>query len=132
MSELTASSRVPSKDNEFRQSWSVVLACFLTAVFAWGFGFYGLSVYFANLQATRGWPASLIASATTIYYLVGGLLLMWIHRAFARLGPRCLLACGAMVLGIGAIGLTRAQAPWQLYVWAFVMALGWSATTTTA
>jgi cyanate permease len=132
MSEITASARVVPATGEFRQGWPVVLACFCTATFAWGFGFYGLSVYFADLHATRGWQASLIASATTLYYLAGGLLLLWIHRVFARLGPRLLLICGAAILGVGAIGLTRAHLPWELYVWAIVMATGWAATTTTA
>jgi MFS family permease len=132
MSEITAPFRVAQATSEFRQGWPVVLACFCTATFAWGFGFYGLSVYFADLHTTRGWPASLIASATTVYYLAGGLLLLWIHRVFAGLGPRRLLVCGAVILGVGAIGLTRAQLAWELYVWAIVMAAGWAATTTTA
>jgi cyanate permease len=110
----------------------VVLACFATAVFAWGFGFYGQSVYFADLHATRGWPASLIASATTVYYLSGGLMLAYVHRAMALLGPRLLLAGGAVVLGVGAIWLGRVTSPWQLYAAGLVMAVGWSATTTTA
>ena len=132
MSEITAPLRVAPTTGEFRQGWPVVLACFCTATFAWGFGFYGLSVYFADLHATRGWPTSLIASATTLYYLAGGLLLLWLHRAFARLGPRTMLVSGAVILGIGAIGLTRARLPWELFVWAIVMATGWAATTTTA
>jgi MFS family permease len=132
MSDITASLRVTPAAGEFRQGWPVVLACFCTATFAWGFGFYGQSVYFAELHATHGWPAALIASATTLYYLAGGLLLLWIHRIFARLGPRLLLMCGVVILGVGAIGLTQARLPWQLYVWAIVMAVGWAATTTTA
>ncbi len=57
------------------QGWSVVLACFCVATFAWGFGFYGQSVFLAELHATRGWPTSLIASATTVNYLTGAVLL---------------------------------------------------------
>src|SRR5579863_3959710 len=110
-----------SEPGEFRAGWPVVLACFCTAVFAWGFGFYGQSVYFADLQATRGWPASLIASATTVYYLTGGLLLAYVHRAMALLGPRLLLAFGAVVLGLGAMWLGRVQSPWQLYAAGIVM-----------
>ena len=123
---------VVSAQGEFRQGWPVVLACFGTAIFAWGFGFYGQSVYFADLQATHGWPASLIASATTVYYLAGGLMLAYVHRAMALLGPRLLLAGGAVVLGAGAIWLARVTAPWQLYAAGLVMAVGWTATTTTA
>ncbi len=132
MSDIAVSSRAETEVSEFRQGWCVVVACFCTATFAWGFGFYGQSVFFADLHATRGWPASLIASATTTYYLAGALLLTHVHRAIALLGPRLLLAGGAVVLGAGAIGLSRVQAPWQLYVCGIVMATGWAATTTTA
>ncbi len=55
-----------------------------------------------------------------------------VHRAIELVGPRLLLSSGAIVLGAGAIGLSRVQAPWQLYLCAVVMATGWAATTTTA
>ena len=132
MNNVTAAVLSETGSSEFRRGWPVVLACFCTAVFAWGFGFYGQSVYFADLHVTRGWSASLIASATTVYYLAGGLLLAWVHRAIDLLGPRLLLASGAAILTAGVIGLSRAEAPWQLYACGLVMAIGWAATTTTA
>jgi MFS family permease len=108
-----------------------VLVCFCVATFAWGFGFYGQSVYLADLHATRGWPSSLIASATTVNYLVGAVLLSRVHRAIEVLGPRLLLAGGVAIMAVSAIGLSRAQAPWQLYLCSIVMAVGWAGTTTT-
>ncbi len=132
MSSVAAALPAKVESSEFRQGWSVVLACFCAATFAWGFGFYGQSVYFAELHASRGWPASVIASATTVYYLIGAVLLTRVHRAIELLGPRLLLACGSVVLGAGAIGLSRVQAPWQLFICDLVMAVGWAATTTTA
>src|SRR5437762_12681076 len=50
--------------------WRVVLVCFAMAVVCWGFGFYGHAFYLAELQRQHGWPASLVSSATTAYYLV--------------------------------------------------------------
>ena len=132
MSSVAASPRTAAPASEFRQGWSVVLACFCAATFAWGFGFYGQSVYLAELHQTRGWPASLIASAATVYYLVGAVLLTRVHRAIELLGPRLLLTSGAVILGAGVIGLSRVQAPWQLYLCSIVMAIGWACTTTTA
>jgi MFS family permease len=123
---------VEAPASEFRQGWSVVLVCFCVATFAWGFGFYGQSVYLADLHATRGWPSSLIASATTVNYLVGAVLLSRVHRAIEVLGPRLLLAGGVAIMAVSAIGLSRAQAPWQLYLCSIVMAVGWAGTTTTA
>ena len=132
MSNVAALPHAAARTSEFRLGWPVVLACFCTATFAWGFGFYGQSVYLAELQHAHGWPASLIASATTVYYLAGALLLAQVHRALAWVGPRMLLAGGAVILGLGAIGLSQAQVPWQLFACSLVMAAGWACTTTTA
>jgi MFS family permease len=132
MSELAISQSTEASASEFRQGWSVVLVCFCVATFAWGFGFYGQSVYLADLHATRGWPSSLIASATTVNYLIGALLLSRVHQAIEVLGPRLLLAGGVVIMAVSAIGLSRVQAPWQLYLCSIVMAVGWAATTTTA
>jgi MFS family permease len=132
MSSIAASSGTEAPAEEFRWGWPVVLACFFTATFAWGFGFYGNSVYVAVLHDTRGWSLSLITGATTLYYLAGAVLLMYVHRAIKVLGPQLLLISGAMILGVATIGFTRSQAPWQLYAWSLFMALGWAFTTVTA
>ena len=132
MSSIAASSGTEAPAEEFRWGWPVVVACFFTATFAWGFGFYGNSVYVAVLHDTRGWSLSLITGATTLYYLAGAVLVMYVHRAIKVLGPQLLLISGAVILGVATIGFTRSQAPWQLYAWSPFMALGWAFTTVTA
>jgi predicted MFS family arabinose efflux permease len=117
---------------EMRLGWPIVLACFCMAVFSWGFGFYGQAVYLAELQASRGWSASLVSSATTLYYLFGALCLTAIHGAIGRFGARVVLASGAVILGIGASAVSRAWAPWQLYAGSLVMGVGWACTSSTA
>ena len=121
-----------SDEAELRRFWPVILACFCIAVFAWGFGFYGHAVYLAELRARFGWPASVITAATTGMYLGGALTMPWIHAAMTRLGPRTVLGGGVLLLGTGAIGFATASAPWQLFVAAVPMALGWASTTGTA
>jgi len=121
-----------SARTELARHWPVILACFATAIFAWGFGFYGQSVYLAELRRAHGWSISVIASSTTVFYLSGALLLTRVHAALDRLGPRVVLVGGVVLLGGGAILLSRSQSPWQLYVAAIVMAAGWAATTVTA
>ncbi|HST74153.1 MAG TPA: MFS transporter [Acetobacteraceae bacterium] len=117
---------------EFRQHWPAVLACFATAIFAWGFGFYGQSVYLAELQRAHGWSSSLISSATTAFYLMGALLLTRVHAVLDRVGPRVLLVGGVVLMGGGAVLLSRAEQPWQLYPAAAIMALGWACSSSTA
>jgi MFS family permease len=105
--------------------WRVVFACFVAAIFAWGFGFYGHSVYIAELHRLHGWPTALIAGATTVYYLLGGLLITFVSDLVARLGPRRLLL-GGMVCYAASLGLLAVtQQPWQLYGALLVMSFGW-------
>ncbi|MBN9563513.1 MAG: MFS transporter [Alphaproteobacteria bacterium] len=117
---------------EFRQHWPAVLACFATAVFASGFGFYGQSVYLVELQRLHGWPSSLISAATTVFFLAGALLLTRVHAVLERLGPRTTLLGGALLMGVGAVLFSRSQHLWQLYPAALVMALGGACSSATA
>ncbi len=117
---------------ELARHWPVVVACFATAVFAWGFGFYGQSVYIAELHRTRGWSIALISGATTVFYLSGALLLTRIHAVLDRLGPRTLLIGGLILMGLGAVLVGNSRAGWQLYGAAVVLAAGWGCTTVTA
>jgi MFS family permease len=108
------------------------LACFAVAVYAWGFGFYGQSVYLAELQRMHGWSTLTISAATTLFYLAGAVLVIRLHAAMERLGPRAVLIGGTVSLGGGAALFSAATAPWHLYLGALVMAVGWSGTTMAA
>jgi hypothetical protein len=98
-------------DEECRAGWPVVLACFGTAVCAWGLGSYGQAVYLAELQRAHGWSATMIGAATTVSFIVGAGLLPWVGQGVARLGVRGVLSGGIVLLGAGTIGLSQAAAP---------------------
>ena len=82
---------------EFRHAWPVIFACFLVAIQAWGFGFYGLSVFVARLQAEQGWSTSLVSGATIAFYLVGAALITRLPLIIARIGPRIILPIGVEI-----------------------------------
>jgi hypothetical protein len=82
--------------------WRVVLACFLVALFIFGFGLYGHAVYLAELQRLHGWSTGLISNASTLSFLLGSLLAAFTNDAIIRIGAGRLLLCGA-------IGFTRAM-----------------------
>ena len=107
--------------------WKVVACAFLIAVFGWGFGFYGIGVFLAELVERRGWATSVVASAVTVLYLVGALLIAFIGNAFARFGPRRVVLVGVAAMAAAAVGLSRITQPWQLYVVFPLMAAGWAA-----
>ncbi|HEY5725241.1 MAG TPA: MFS transporter, partial [Methylomirabilota bacterium] len=106
--------------------WVVVLVAFAIATFGWGLGFYGPGIYLVELHRHHGWPIAFISSAITGYYIVGGVLVMYLGDVFARWGPRrtVLVAVGAM--GAGVLGVASATRPWQLYVALGAMAVGWA------
>jgi MFS family permease len=109
--------------------WKTVFACFLLAIAAWGFGFYGHTVYLAELHKLYGWPTSLISTATTVYYLFGGLIVIWVSDAVRRFGPRNVALAGLVMLsGSGAL-LALVHKPWQLYGAFLLMSFGWAGTS---
>ncbi len=97
----------------------------MVAIFAWGLGFYGHGIYLAELQRARGWPTSLMSTATTLYYLSGSLLVIYVSDILQRLGPRRMLLAGATFFSIAVAGIAYVSEPWQLFAAYFVMAIGW-------
>jgi predicted MFS family arabinose efflux permease len=109
--------------------WRIVVVCFLLATFGWGLGFYGQSVYVAELQRLRGWPASLISSGTTFYYLFGAALVAFVAEAIKAFGPRNCLIAGTFAMAAAAISIGQVQEPWQLFLANAVLAFGWAGTS---
>src|SRR6185503_15415378 len=112
--------------------WRVVAACFIVAVFCWGFGLYGHGVYLVELQRLHGWPASLISGAASAYYLLSAALVVFISDAVARLGPRRVLLTGAACMGSAVALLAFITAPWQLFAAYLLLATGAAAMHTGA
>jgi MFS family permease len=102
----------------------VVFACYLAAVFCWGFGLYGHGVYLTELSRLHGWPASLIAAATTLFYLVTAALVAFISDAIERLGPRRVMLIGGLSFAVAVTLLALASALWHIYAAYLIMAVG--------
>jgi MFS family permease len=109
--------------------WRIVAVCFLVATFGWGLGFYGQSVYLAELHRLHGWPASLISSATTLFYLFGAVLVAFVSEAVRGFGPRNCLLGGVIAMAAAAALMGQVAAPWQLYLANALLAFGWAGTS---
>lgn len=106
--------------------WRVVLACFVMAMLCWGFGFYGHGFYLAELQRQHGWPASVIASASTVYYFASAFLVVFVNDAIRRFGTRACVLTGAAALAGSVATLPFIAEIWQLFVVYLIMAFGWA------
>jgi MFS family permease len=104
----------------------VVGCAFLLALWGWGLGFYGLSIYLVSLRAARPWSISQISLTFTAYYLFGAALTIFVGDFFRRLGPRLAVTWGVLAMAASVAALPLVGALWQLYLAMVVMALGWA------
>ena len=126
---MDATARQPDEASPRYEGWRIVGVCFTVATFGWALGFYGQSVYLAELQRVHGWPASTVSTATTFFYLFGALLVAFFSEAMKAFGPRACLLVGVAAMAGATLLLGRITAPWQLYAVNALLALGWAGTS---
>lgn len=127
---MNASSHIAIDESSARyDGWRIVAVCFWVATFGWGLGFYGQSVYLAELHRLHGWPASLISSGTTFFYLFGAVLVAFAGEAVQAFGPRNCLLAGIAAMAAAAVMMGQVASPWQLYLANALMAFGWAGTS---
>jgi predicted MFS family arabinose efflux permease len=127
---LDASSHITIVETSARyEGWRIVAVCFLVATFGWAFGFYGQSVYLAELHRLHGWSASLISAATTFFYLFDAVIVAFVSEAVRASGPRNCLLGGVVMTAAAAVMIGQVTAPWQLYVANALLAFGWAGTS---
>src|SRR4051795_10071966 len=95
------------------EGWRIVAVCFLLATFGWGLGFYGQSVYVAELHRARGWSTSLISSGTTFFYLFGAALVVFVAEAIRAFGPRNCLIAGTFAMAAASVSIGQVREPRQ-------------------
>ncbi|MFZ9727194.1 MAG: MFS transporter, partial [Ilumatobacteraceae bacterium] len=75
----------------------VLVASFVLLTFSSGVGFYGLSVYLQAFSRELGWSVASISSATTFFFLVGGVSAIPIARLVAKYDVRWIVVVGAFL-----------------------------------
>jgi predicted MFS family arabinose efflux permease len=109
--------------------WSVAWSAFAIAVFAWGIGFYGPSVFLQSLHETRGWPISQISAAITAHFLLSAIVIAYLPEIHHRLGIAKTTFLGAVLTAAGLILWSSAREPWQLFAAAIPSGAGWAMTS---
>ena len=104
----------------------VVTGCFIVLMVSSGLGFYGLAVYLNAFSREKGWAVTSISLATTVYFVVGGVMGLVVARLIARYDVRFPIVGGAIAGGASLAVLGRVEERWQLYVVYMVFALGFA------
>ena len=79
-------------------------------------GLHSFGVFFKPLLAEFGWTRATISGAYSLSLTLSGFLGMGTGRLTDRFGSRSLITIGGLLLGIGYILLSQANAVWQLYL----------------
>jgi len=104
----------------------VVAGCFIVLAVTSGLGFYGLAVYLNAFSRERDWPVASISLATTLYFIVGGLVGLLVARIIARHDVRIVIVGGGVVGAVALAALGQVEERWQLYVVYAIFAIGFA------
>jgi MFS family permease len=111
---------------QFFDGWIVVGAVSIMLLVAGGLGFYGLSVYLKELKDARGFSVGSISGATSLFFVVAGLVGLAIAYFIARHDVRIVIVFGTVVAGVALALLGQVRELWQLYLVDAVFAVGYA------
>lgn len=108
--------------------WKVVGAAFVVAVFGWGIGFYGPSVFLHTLHVERGWSIAVVSAAITAHFLFCALATAYLSEAYGRWGVARVTQTGVGLAAVGVVLWANVPAAWMLFPAAILSGAGAAAT----
>jgi len=116
----------PHRKPRFFYGYIVAAACF--AIQGIGIGtFISFGVFFKPLLAEFGWSRAAISGASSVNFLVAGLLGIFVGSLNDRFGPRLIMAVTGFFFGLGYLLMSQLHAIWQLYLfYGVVIGIGMS------
>jgi MFS family permease len=106
--------------------YRIVAACFVIqgtiigSMFAYG-------VFFPELEAEFGWSRAMISGASSLSFVVMGVLAIVAGKWNDKIGPRVLITVSALFFGVGYGALSQLQAPWELFLfYGILVGIGYS------
>jgi MFS family permease len=117
---------VPPTRRRVFDGWIVVAATSVMLLVTGGLGFYGLSVYLKELKDARGFSVGWISGATSLFFVVAGLVGLAVARFIARHDVRIVIVAGTLLSGVSLALLGQVRQLWQLYLVDAALAVGYS------
>lgn len=113
------------RDGRF-PGWWVVAGCFTVLLVNSGLAFYGLAVYLNAFSNEKGWALGTISFGVTVFFVVGGVVGLWIAKLIARFDVRYVLVAGAVIAGGSLALLGQVQTQWQMFAVYALFAVGYA------
>ena len=106
--------------------YNIVAAGFIIQAVGVGAMFtYG--AFFKEFQAEFGWSRAAISGASSLAFLMMGLVGVIAGKMNDRIGPKSIIVASGISMGIGYLLMSRLQALWQLYlIYGVLVGIGFS------
>jgi MFS family permease len=101
---------------KFFYGYTVVIAGFLILVSMYG-TLYSFGVFFKPVLSEFGWTRAMISGAYSLCFLLSGAVAMAAGRLSDKFGPRAVMSCSGLLLGIGYFLMARITTIWELYLY---------------
>jgi len=104
--------------------WWIVLACSLISLYYGGVIGFGFTAFFKPIKDEFGWSYTKISFAASLRSVEMGLFAPLTGFLVDRFGPRKLVLCGTIIVGLGLILLSLTQSLAMFYATFLLIALG--------
>ncbi|ETR79072.1 hypothetical protein X566_11500 [Afipia sp. P52-10] len=112
--------------------WRIVAACLAVNLLGNAFGLFGVGVYMHALAETKGWPVADISVGLTLFFVVSAALQWLVGRTIGRVGPKPVIAVGALSMATALVGLGRVPSLGAAWLAFAVMGISWACLSVTA
>jgi MFS family permease len=99
----------------FFNGYLIVGIGFIIMFVFWG-AFYAFGVFFKLILKEFGWTRAMTAGAFSLCSIIQGLLGIVMGGFTDKFGPRVVMTCCGLFLGLGYILMSRVNAIWELYL----------------
>src|SRR3972149_6808770 len=101
---------------KFFYGFIVVMASFLILVSMYG-TLYSFGVFFKPVLSEFGWTRAMTSGAYSLCFLLSGVVAIAAGRLNDRFGPRAVMSCSGLLLGIGYFLMAKIVTIWELYLY---------------
>jgi len=117
---------VPTDKNRqpFFYGYIIIVAGFFIQAVVWGAS-NSFGIFFDPLINEFGWSRATISGAASLGFLVHGCSSIVLGNLNDRFGPRIIMSCCGILLGLGFFLMATINSPWQLYLfYGLIAAMG--------
>ncbi len=104
------------REPKFFYGYLVVIAGFLILVSMYG-TLYSFGVFFKPVLTEFGWTRAITSGAYSLCFLLSGVVAIAAGRLNDKFGPRAVMSCSGLLLGIGYFLMAKITTIWELYLY---------------